>query len=248
VIDGVARPHVGVVAPESAIAARVLALGMTDRVPRARVAVLERAVAEDRLRFDVLLVMGAARVAGRSGGDSCAVVRVPGDATDVARLAAHVGRDDLRRSRVETMRLLGWLGGDELPQHAGVDEVIAAVVVDQRYAGSNAVLAAIAMGSRDGADPAAMAVLDAAAESALECWKRRGSPGAVADARPGRRVGTLHAAMRVEMRRLEREVEAATARAEKAEAAADLVTGSRTWRYTEKLREAYHGARGRLRR
>jgi hypothetical protein len=52
----------------------------------------------------------------------------------------------------------------------------------------------------------------------------------------------------VEIRALERELEAAQARAAQAQATADLITGSRTWRYTERLRDAYHSTRGRLRR
>ena len=277
-IDELARPRVGIVVPggldewEFALAARVLTLGVLDRVPRARVSVLvsggavpaasgldcgrpaRRLEADDRQRLDVLLVVGeGTAVRGRGG---CEVVRVKGIA-DIARAATSVGTEHLRRNRVELLRLLGWMQGGGLPEHVGVDEVVAAV--SQGYEGPPSIVAAIAAPAHDGAAHAAMdsvedapntaqaamaaveEALNKAATAAVECWKQRGSPGAVEDARPGRRVGTQHAAMRVEMRALERQVEAA-------ETAVELITGSRTWRYSERMRDAYHAARRRLQR
>jgi hypothetical protein len=360
VIDELARPRVGIVLPGGedawvfAMAARVLTLAVLDRVPRARVSVLvsgggapvgwaldcgrpaRRLEAEDRQRFDVLLVAGAGtKVSGRGGAGACAVVRVPGSLVDVGLLAAGSGGAELRRNRVGTLRLLGWLPADAgtphvvvdadadvmtselpaalmavvpeltgsadairarlgaerclvLPLDAGVDEVVAAVASAARYVGSHPVLAAIAAGVRDAEgsaafpseelggdrtaiteiqdaaareDPAAAitspaaaanspttasAAIDSAAAAAAECWRGRGSPGAVVDPRPARRTATQHAALRVDMRALERERDAAVVRAQQAETAARLITGSRTWRYTERVRDAYHKGRRRL--
>jgi hypothetical protein len=364
VIDELARPRVGILLPGGedawvfAMAARVLTLAVLDRVPRARVSVLvagggapeesavdcgrpaRRLEAEDRQRFDVLLVAGAGtKVSGRGGAGACAVVRVPGSVLDVAVLAADAGGPDLRRNRVGTLRLLGWLPADAgtphvvvdadadvmaselpaplmavvpeltgtaeamqarlgaerclvLPLDAGVDEVVAAVASAARYVGSHPVLAAIAAGVRDAEgsaaipsaasaemdsaaaataietegvaareDPAAAttspaaagtsattaaAAIDSAVAAAVECWRGRGSPGAVPDPRTTRVTATQHAALRVDMRAMERERDAAVVRAEEAETAAGLITGSRTWRYTERVRDAYHKGRRRL--
>ncbi|HZS15751.1 MAG TPA: hypothetical protein VFC09_14240 [Candidatus Dormibacteraeota bacterium] len=267
-IDEIARPRVGVVIPggvdewEAAVAARVLTLALLDRLPRARVSVLvsggaapapsaldcgrpwRRLVAADRRDHDALIVAGAeTTVPGRSG---CPVVRVPGELRDVVRAAAHAGGEELRRNRRETLRLLGWSG--ELPEHAGVDEWIAAAGDGQRDDWSRPVVAAIAEGARDPDGGAALRALDGAARAALDCWRGRGSPGAAADMRGARRTASQYAALRVEIRMLEREVEAAEQRAAARDAEMRLVLGSRTWRYTERLRSAYHSTRGRLHR
>jgi hypothetical protein len=149
----------------------------------------------------------------------------------------------------------GWLA---LPGHAGVDEVIAAVASAQAHTGQHPLLAAIAAGAGVPAPwpPAAAeaavatltASLDEAATAALDCWRGRGSPGAIPDPLPARRLATQHAALRVELRALERRLDLATQRAEQAEAETQLILGSRTWRYSERFRTAYHSARGRLRR
>jgi hypothetical protein len=372
VIDELARPRVGIVVSGGedawvvAVAARILTLAVLDRVPRARVSVLvsgggvpagwaldcgrpaRRLEAEDRQRFDVLLVAGAGtKVSGRGGAGACPVVRMPGSVVDVGMLAARAGGVELRRNRVGTLRLLGWLPGDAgtphvvvdadadvagselraplvavvpeltggadamrarlgaerclvLPLDAGVDEVVAALASAARYVGSHPVLAAIAAGVRDAEGSAAIssdaaavekaqsaaeveqaesaaevktqgaaareipaaattspaaagtssttasAAIDSAAAAAVDCWAGRGSPGAVPDPRPARRTATQHAALRVELRALEQEQQAAIARAEQAETAASLITGSRTWRYTERVRDAYHKGRRRL--
>jgi hypothetical protein len=339
VIDLLARPRVGIVVPGGddawvvAVAARVATLAVLDRLPRARVSVLQsggvgllrgaldcgrpaRPLApQDRQRFDVLVVCGGATMSGRASGGGCPVVRLPGGLLDVAILAGSAGGDDLRRNRVGTLRLLGWLPADSatphvvvdasgaeggvqppavavvagltaarpeddaavppgeatssgpgvprvtpgllLPADAGVDEVVAAVACASRYAGLHPVLAAIAAGAGVPCDAAAApragaaeiaAALDQAAAAAVECWRGRGSPGAQLDHAPTRRAATQNAALRVEIRGLERDLEAAEAHAAGTQAAADLITGSRTWRYTERVRGAYHTARGRLRR
>ncbi len=130
-----------------------------------------------------------------------------------------------------------------LPMHAGADEVIAAVVSALRYEGGHSLLRAIATP----VDTASVeAALDGACRAAVECWRGRGAPGAIPDARPARRLGTQHAALRVALRMDEREREAAEQRAAAAETATQLVIGSRTWRYTERARGAYHAARRRL--
>ncbi|HXA29262.1 MAG TPA: hypothetical protein VN193_11010 [Candidatus Angelobacter sp.] len=350
-----ARPRVGIVLPgdgdvwASAVAARVLTLAVLDRVPRARVFVLvstgtgapagaaldcgrpwRRLVVEDRQRMDVLLVVGAETKVSARGG--CPVVRVPGSVVDVGMLAAAAGGEELRRNRVGTLRLLGWLPADAgtahavvdadadvsgletsvvavvagltgaadavreqvgngrclvLPAHAGVDEVVAAVASGARYLGSHSMLAAIAAGPRDSRAHAAIpsvsattslqemeiaaarehlaaaetppaaaqthvttasAAVDAAAAAALQTWHSRGTPGATPDPRPTRLTSTQHAALQVELRAAQRERDSATARAEHAESTAQLITGSRTWRYTERLRDAYHTTRRRLHR
>jgi hypothetical protein len=167
----------------------------------------------------------------------------------------------------------GWL---IVPAHAGVDEVVAAVSSAQAYAGRHPLLSAIAAGAgvpvtgpgataaetrltagaaappatspADATIAALTSALDEAAAAALDCWRGRGSPGAVADPLPARRLATQHAALRVELRALERRLDLATQRAAQAEAETQLVLGSRTWRYSERLRTAYHSARGRLRK
>jgi hypothetical protein len=126
-----------------------------------------------------------------------------------------------------------------------------------RYGGSHPLLAALAAGAGVPCDtPAAReavadeiaAALDEAAAAAVECWRGRGSPGARPDPAPTRRAATQSAALRVEIRAVERALDDAEAHAADVQAAAELITGSRTWRYTERVRGAYHAARGRLRR
>src|SRR5581483_3649945 len=142
--------------------------------------------------------------------------------------------------------VLAHLGAERcrvLPVHAGADEVIAAAASALGYEGGHPLLAAIAT---PGDTASLEAALDGACRAAVECWRGRGAPGAIPDARPARRLGTQHAALRVALRMEEREREAAEQRAAAAETAAQLVIGSRTWRYTERARDAYHAARRRL--
>jgi hypothetical protein len=176
------------------------------------------------------------------------------------------------------MRLLGWLPAEGsphivadadaargietqatvvvLPAEAGVDELVAAITSAEAYAGTQPLLRAIAGGSRASSDavaagdaaPSLDAVLDGAAAAAVECWRGRGAPGAHPDPAPARRAGAEEAALRIEIRRLERDAAAAAEHTVQVETTLRTVLGSRTWRYSESARELYHAARRRLQR
>jgi len=291
-VDGLARPRVGVVLPAgedawtAAVAARTLVLLMLRRLPWARVEVLVDGAVDAAapsaldcgrpprplgahgaglLRLDALIVAGDVAVGG--DGDACPVVRLPGSVLDVALLAARAQSDDLRRNRLGTMRLLGWLpdadasyavadapgeGKIVLPSEAGIDEVVAAIAAAREYAGSDPLRRAIASGAGqgDGAQSVVAAievVLDTAATAAVECWRSRGAPGAQPDPAAARRTGTEQARLRVEIRRLEHELEALPLHVNHLESELRTVTSSRTWRYTRSARGLYRAARRRLR-
>jgi hypothetical protein len=220
----------------------------------------------DRRRLDLLLAAGGAKVPGRTtGAAACPVAQLPGTLLDVALLAAAAAAGELHRNRVDTLRLLGWLPPagtahrvTTLPDAAGVDEVVAAVASATEYGGDDPLLTAIAAGAGiphsaayDDAPvklAALQAAVDDAAAAALDCWRHRGSPGAAPDPTPARRAAAESAALRVELRLGEREAEAIRERLDTVETQLRQVTGSRTWRYTETAREAYHAARRRLQR
>jgi len=291
VLDGLARPRVGVVLPAgedawtAAVAARTLVLLMLRRLPWARVEVLVDgtvdAAAPSALdcgrpphplaldgaelhRLDALIVAGGTAVGG--DGDACPVVRLPGSVLDVALLAARAQADDLRRNRLGTLRLLGWLpdadtsyaladapgeGYVVLPPEAGADEVVAAIAAAREYAGSDPLRRTIASGARPVGTQSVVAAIDAAldtaATAAVECWRSRGAPGALADPAPARHAGTEQARLRVEIRRLEHELEALPLHVNHLESELRTVTSSRTWRYTQSARGLYRAARRRLR-
>jgi hypothetical protein len=280
VIDGLARPRVGIVLPggldarEFALAARVATLAVLDRVPRARVAVLvasgklppasgwdcgrppRKLVAADRESFDVLVVVGA-RVSG---------VRV-GEVRDMLGIAGRVGAEEFWENRRGVLRLLGW---DEIPDAAGPDELIVqnrtsleqsrvssslrdfppSLRTNEPHVSSFFLRTNETLREAESSADAEriLAAFDEAARTAISTWHDRGSPGAIPDPAPARRAATQHAALRVELRMLERDIESAEQRVTNAEEAARLITGSRTWRYTERLRTAYHQTRGRLKR
>lgn len=214
----------------------------------------------DLRRLDALLVVGGAAVDGSRADGACPVVTLPGAALDIARLAVRAQMEDLRANRLGTMRLLGWLPdaattyvladtadgeGVVLPDDAGVDEVVAAIAGATAYAGSDRLRAAIAAGAADGGD--IESALDQAATAAIDCWRGRGSPGAASDPAPARHAGTEQARLRVEIRRLERELEALPLHVNHLETELRKLTSSRTWRYTENARGLYRAARRRLR-
>jgi hypothetical protein len=228
----------------------------------------------DRQLLDCLVVVGDAAVPVRAGDGACPLVRLPGSTLDVAQLAAGALDGDLLINRVGLLRLLGWLPaagtphvvmdahsaglaviaadsgstGSLLPLEAGVDEIVAAVASASAYHGSHPLLTAIAAGAGENAPTVAGidAALDSAAASALDCWHDRGSPGAIPDPTASRRISAENAALRVEIRRLEREVEALDLRANHAETQLQHVVGSKSWRYTEGARDIYRATRRRM--
>jgi len=219
-----------------------------------------------RRRLDLLLAAGGAKVPGRAtSAAACPVVQLPGTLLDVALLASAAAAGELHRNRVDILRLLGWLPPvgtahrvTTLPVEAGVDEMVAAVASATEYGGDDPLLTAIATGAGiPHAVPfedapvtlaALQAAVDDAAAAALDCWRHRGSPDATPDPTPARRAAAESAALRVELRLRQREDEAIRERLDTAETQLRQVTGSRTWRYTETAREAYHAARRRLQR
>jgi len=228
----------------------------------------------DRQRLDCLVVVGDATVPARAGDDACPLVRLPGSTLDVAQLAAGALGGDLLVNRVGLLRLLGWLPADgtphvvvdsdsdglaviaaaagspgiALPPEAGVDEIVAAVASATAYRGSHPLLTAIAAGVGEHAVTVVGIgdALHSAAASALDCWRDRGSPGAIPDPTASRRISAGSAALRVEIRRLEREIEALDLRANHAETQLQHVLGSKSWRYTEGARDIYRAARRRM--
>lgn len=284
--EGPARPRIGVVLPgdadawTAAVAARTVVLMLLRRLPWARVAVLvdgadfagmssldcgrpPRPLAADGPRLDVLVAIG-----GAAASDADAV-RLPGTLLDVPQLAAHAQSGELRRNRLGTMRLLGWLpdadtpysiadtpgavggtGGARvvvLPAEAGVDEVVAAIAGAAAYAGTDPLRAAIAAGARQDDDGAIESALDTAATEAVDRWRQHGSPGAIPDPAPARHAAAEQARLRVEIRRLEHELQALPLHVNHLETELRKVTSSRTWRYTESARGLYRAARRRLR-
>ncbi len=269
-LDALARPRIGIVVEAStdaladAVAARVATLAMLRRLPRARIEVLTtgdaglpspldcgrppRVLAKggrERQRLDLMAVVGAADVSGRATRGACPVVRVAASAADVALLARAAMGDELLANRLGVMRLLGWLPPEgagaeavELPPEAGVDERIAAAVARGSAGGDE----------RSGEITAISATFDTAAAAALDCWHGRGSPGAIADPAPSRREGAANAALRVEIRRLERELEALSLHTNHVETELRRTLDSKSWRYTEGARDLYRAARRRLRR
>jgi hypothetical protein len=204
-----------------------------------------------------------ASVAAVAGGLDAAATGVAVVATDFAgELDA-----DAACSRIGAARCLALPRGE-----AGVDEVVAAICSAVVYVGAHPLLTAVAVGAgvpvsteadsisaalSGSARPASApppdiaraldAALDSAAGAAVDCWRGRGSPGAVPDPAPSRREGAEQASLRVEIRRLERELDALSLHANHLDGELRQVVGSRTWRYSETARGLYRAARQRLR-
>ena len=275
VLDRYARPRIGVVvdgaedALVAAVAARTVVLSLLQRLPAARVEVLAAGAGAGATQAsaldcgrpvrpldsaagqcdDALVVVGNATVAAPAEGTACPVVRLPGSSLDVAQVAIAALGDGLLANRVSFLRLLGWLPPAGTPRvltglpEGGPDEIVAAVAASG-YAGEHPLLAAIAAGA-GAATTALTDALDEAAASALDCWRDRGSPGARPDPTPSRRIAAESASLRVEIRRLEREAEAAALHANHVETQLRNVLGSKSWRYTEGARDMYRHIRRR---
>lgn len=226
----------------------------------------------DGERLDAVVVVGdaGAEVQSHAERNGCPLVRIAESCVDVAPAAVSAMGDALLRNRAGTLRLLGWLpaaglrfvavdvaapgrigvvcdefGGPSsprvIPEEAGVDEVVAALDTAAEYTGGDAVLRAVAAGADQ-----VSAGLDAAAAAALDTWRSHGSPDAVADPAPWRRAAAESAALRVEIDRLERELESLSLHTNHLDTELRRVVESKSWRYTESARGLYRAARRRM--